>query len=301
MNRLDSTTSKKRTIQSCNIVSKKRTVWSHYTLETRWSHIVSLRESVLCNYITCSILQNRNSIKKNKNSIKKNWKYLIFSHTNRSDSLTNLNQIRKVRICILRIDVCSQKFARIRCIIFLIDFSIIFCLVHIIDIFNGFFTVKLHRYRIIDVASNIWKFWNSQWCYQDYDVICILVNIALLKQKILASWCIVYSILNIDFYIDVSFHEDAYSKRRNFSDVRSHVLQFDFTSYLKSLNHRISIRSFLQFSHRCMILSRWKNLFENFKQRIVEKNTSLKKSCRWKNFKTRIVEKICTKISNWIR
>ena len=35
----------------------------------------------------------------------------------------------------------------------------------------------------------------------------------------------------------------------SFSIIRSHVLQIDFTSYLKS---RTSIRSFLQFSHRCM-------------------------------------------------
>ena len=39
-----------------------------------------------------------------KNSIKKNWRYLIFSHINRPDSLTELSQIRKVRICTLCID-----------------------------------------------------------------------------------------------------------------------------------------------------------------------------------------------------
>ena len=42
--------------------------------------------------------------KKNKNSIKKNKKYLIFSHTNRFDSLTEFNQIKKTRFCILCID-----------------------------------------------------------------------------------------------------------------------------------------------------------------------------------------------------
>ena len=65
-------------------------------------------------------------------------------------------------------------------------------------------------------------------------------------------------------------------------------------------------------------LRHWKSLFENFKQyivekitslkklhrwknHIVEKITSLKKSHRWKSFKICIVEKICTKILNWIR
>ena len=55
------------------------------------------------------------------------------------------------------------------------------------------------------------------------------------------------------YHIDASSHEDAYSERRNSSDARSHVLQIDSTSYLKSIDHRISIRSFLQSSHRCMI------------------------------------------------
>ena len=44
-----------------------------------------------------------------------------------------------------------------------------------------------------------------------------------------------------------------HSERRNSSDLRSHVLQIDSTSYLKSIDYRISIRSFLQSSHRCMI------------------------------------------------
>ena len=62
----------------------------------------------------------------------------------------------------------------------------------------------------------------------------------------------------------------------------------DRTFYNSILRHissqyvyRISIRSFLQFSHRCMISSRWKNLLENFKQCIAEKVSkviSLRKS-----------------------
>ena len=104
--------------------------------------------------------------------------------------------------------------------------------------------------------------------------------IAKFKHKVLVLWCIVYSIFYIKFYIDISSHEESYSKRRNFLNIRSHVLQIDFTLYLKSINHRISIRSFLHSSHQCMILSRRKNLLENFKQRIVERITSLKKFAR---------------------
>ena len=50
--------------------------------------------------------------------------------------------------------------------VFYIDFSIVFSFAHFVDIFYKFFTIKLHKYRVIDVARNIWKFWNSQWCYQ---------------------------------------------------------------------------------------------------------------------------------------
>ena len=158
-------------------------------------------------------------------------------------------------------------------------FSIIFCLLHIFDIFYEVSTVKLHRYWFIDVAKSIWEFWNSQWYYMMWFVFSFVI--AKLKHKIFVSWCIFYSILDIDFRIDVSFHENS-KHDRNFSDVRSHVFQFDFTSYLKSLDYRISIRSFLQSSYRCMILdiSRWESLLESFKQHIVEKvlkYSSLKK------------------------
>ena len=231
--------------------------------------------------------ENKNSIKKNKNSIKKNWKYLIFSHINRSDSLTNFSQIRKIRFCIFRIDVCSQCISRIRCIIFFIDFSIVFSFAHLVDIFYEHSTVKLHKYRFIDVAKSIWKFWKLQWCYMMWFAFSFVI--AELKQLIFVSKCIVYSILNIKFHIDVSFHENTF-KTFHFSNIRSifrsHALQFDSTSYLKSINHRISIRSFLQSSHRCMISSRWKSLLENFKQYVVEKilkYASLRKLYRWKN------------------
>ena len=212
---------------------------------------------------------------------------MIFSHINRFDFLTNFNQIRKIRICIFCIDVCSQKFVRIRCIIFYIDFSIVFNFAHFVDIFYKLFTIKLHKYRFIDVAKSIWKFWNTM-MLSNHDVICIFVNIALFKQLIFVSWCIVNSILNINIHIDVLFRENANSKRRNFSNVRSHVLEIDFTLHRKSINYRISIRSILQFSHRYTI--------QFFKIYVIRKvcskvsnNTSLKKSHRWKNH---IVEKI---------
>ena len=110
-----------KNLMSNNIVSKKRTIQFRMT----WNHIISFRKNILCNYITYSILQS-------KNSIKKNWKYLIFSHINRFDFLTNFNQIKKIRFCIFCIDVCSQCMSRIRCIVFFIDFSIIW---HILWIF----------------------------------------------------------------------------------------------------------------------------------------------------------------------
>ena len=129
------------------------------------SHIISFRKSVLCNHYI-SILQIRNSIKKQTRI--------------RSKRTNNVENIWFFRILIDLILwqnlITSKKFdfaffasmhaRRIRCIIFFIDFSIIFSFSHCIDIFYEFSIVKLHRYRIIDVANNIWKFWNSQWCYQ---------------------------------------------------------------------------------------------------------------------------------------
>ena len=100
----------------------------------------------------------------------------------------------------------------------------------------------------------------------------------LFRHKIFVSWCVVYSILDINIHIDVSSHEDAYSERRNSSDARSHVLQIDSTSYLKSIDHRISIRSFLQSSHRCMIwieFTALKEFARSSKQYIIEKTSKV--------------------------
>ena len=160
------------------------------------------------------------------------------------------------------------------------------------DIFYELSTVKLHRYWIIDVANNIWKFWNSQWCYMMWFAFSFVI--ALLRQLIFVSWCIVYSILDIRFHIDVSFRENTF---RTSSNARSHVIQFDFTSYLKSINHRISNRSFLQSSYRIYQIEKVCSK--------VSDNASLKKSHRWKShivekISSR-VEKVCTKTSNWTR
>ena len=114
----------------------------------------------------------------------------------------------------------SIHVRRIRCIIFLIDFSIIFSFWHCIDIFYELSTVKLHRNRFIDVAKSIWEFWNSQWCYMMWFAFSFVI--AKFKHRIFAQWCIVYSISDINFRIDVSFHENL-KHDRNFSDARSHA------------------------------------------------------------------------------
>ena len=112
--------------------------------------------------------------------------------------------------------------------VFHIDFSIVFNFAHIVDIIYKFSTIKIHRNRIIDVAKNIWKLWNSQWCYQNHDIICIFVNIALFRQLIFVSWYIFYSILDIRFHIDVSFHEETqnvfnYSIARFINSILRHI------------------------------------------------------------------------------
>ena len=100
----------------------------------------------------------------------------------------------------------SMHVRRIRCIIFFIDFSIIFNVSHRIDIFDELFTIKLHKYRIIDVAKSIWKFWNSQWYYIMWFAFSFVI--VKFKHKIFVQWCIFHSILNIKFHIDVSFYEN---------------------------------------------------------------------------------------------
>ena len=99
-------------------------------------------------------------------------------------------------------------------------------------------------------------------------------------------------------------------KRKTSSVTRSHVLQFDFTSYLKSIDHRISIRSFLHSSHRCMISSRRRNLLESFKQYVAEKALKCASLKKFQKFATMTVtfilqqirvyrvEEVCSKTSD---
>ena len=63
----------------------------------------------------------------------------------------------------------------------------------------------------------------------NHDVIRIFVNIALFKQLIFVSWCIFHSILNIEFHIDVLFHE----KIQNVAIFQ----MFDRTFYNSILRH----------------------------------------------------------------
>ena len=172
------------------------------------------------------------------------------------------------------------------CFFLIIDFSIISHSSHFVGTSCEFSIVKSHRYCVNEIAM-----WNKRFetsvksMNHSTNRQCVAIALSsqrqLLRHKIFVSWCIVYSILDINTHIDASSHEDAYSERRNSSDVRSHVLQIDSTSYLKSIDHRISIRSFLQSSHRCMI---WIELIAL--KEFARSNTSLKKlqkSLRWKS------------------
>ena len=163
---------------------------------------------------------------------------------------------------------------------FHIDFSIIFSFSHLIDIFYELFTVKSHRYRVIDVARNIRELWDTM-MLSDHDVICTLVNIALLKHKILVSWCIFYSILNIRSHIDALLHEETQNVF-NHSIARLTIRSYVIFEVNKSSNFDSFVSAFFASN-----LSRWKSLLESFRQRIAEKTSKL------------IVEKVCTKASEY--
>ena len=274
-------------LRSNSIVSKKRTIQFRITK----NHIVSLRKNVLCNHITYSILQSKNSInKKTKTRSKK------------TNSVENIWSFRiLIDLIFWQILVRSKKFefaffASMHT--FLIDFSIIFCLLHIFDIFYEFLTVKSHRYPIIDVAKNIWKFWNSQWCYMMWFAFSFVI--AELKHKIFVSWCIFQSISDIKFHIDATSHEKTNSESRTFS--------LDRTFYKSTLRHiwvnkSSNFDSFVfavfasMYDLALQNLRHRKSLFGSFKQCIVEKITSLREfqdTHRWKSLHE-------NSKSNWIR
>ena len=170
---------------------------------------------------------------------------------------------------------------------FHIDFSIIVNFSHLIDIFFKFFTIKLHRYQIIDVAKSIWELWNTI-MLSNYDVICTFVNIALFKQKIFASWCIFYSILNINFHIDVSHYE----KHFEIQDVFSHsIARFTIRFYVifevnKSSNFDSFVFALFASMHDFITSKEFVRKFQTthrWKIHIVKKVTSLRESHRWEN------------------
>ena len=87
----------------------------------------------------------------------------------------------------------------------------------------------------------------------NHDVICILVNIALLRQKILVSSCIFYSILDIRFHIDASSNEESISERFELLDRTFYksILRHISSQYV----YRISIHSFCS-----LRIDAWRNL-----------------------------------------
>ena len=263
-----------------NIASRERIEF--ITTET-WCHIVSLRESVLCNHITPRFCKAETRSRRT-NSAENIWPFRILI-----DLILWQILVRSKKLDFAFF--ASMHARRIRCITLLIDFSIIFNFSHRIDI-----SIEISTVKSLDIESlmsqAVSESFETQWCYMMWFAFSFII--AELRQLIFVSWCIFHSILDIEFHIDALSHEEIQNVA---------IFQMlDRTFYNSILRHveinRISIRSFLQSSHRCMILSRWKSLLESFRQRIVEKITSLRKSRRWKSFKTRIVERVCTKTSN---
>ena len=211
------------------------------------SHSIASRKRTMQSYYI-SILQSRNSVKKKTET-----------RSRRTNSVENIWSFRiLIDLILWQILVRSEKldsalFAsmharRIRCITFRIDFSIIFSFWHCIDISNESSTVKSHRNSIIDVARNIWELWDTMMLSRSW---CDLHSRQHRTTQTIDICFMMYLLVNFRYQISHRCHiSSRHSERRNFSNARSHVLQFDFTSYLKLW---ISICSFLQSSHRCMI------------------------------------------------
>ena len=140
----------------------------------------------------------------------------------------------------------------------------------------------------------------------DHDVIRTLVNIALLRQLVLASWCIFHSLLDIRSHIDVSPREESNSERCTLqirSITRSHALRFGLTSYLKpirvsDLDSFVSAIFVSMYDLALQNLRHWESLLESSRQYIAEEAleyASLRKSHRWKSY---IAEETCTETSD---
>ena len=109
-----------------NTISKKRVYWSR-----RKTHIRQIRK----------IVESRKKIinqSRKTNSCKKYW---LFRHNNRFDFSTKFSRNRKIRICILCIDVCS-----------LFAISIIFRLFYSIDTFFELVTIKLYERKVNQIV-----------------------------------------------------------------------------------------------------------------------------------------------------
>ena len=134
---------------SNNTISKKRTIQSRMI----WNYIVSLRENVLCNQIT-SWFRRARIRSKRTNNVENIESFrilidLIFWQV--------LIKIEKLEFAFFASMYARRNLSRIRCIIFFIDFSIIFHFFHFVDIFSEFSTVKSHRYCVNEIAM-----WNKK-------------------------------------------------------------------------------------------------------------------------------------------
>ena len=236
---------------SNSIASKKRTIQSRVHVLNSDS-IVSKKRIMQSFYISISHSRSRKTRKKCAENIDA-FRILI--------DLTlwqNLIKSKKFDFALF----ASMRVSRLRCSFFLSisrsSFIFLTLLTHLLNLLqsNHIDTESMRSQCEMRDLRYLWDIIDAVEWITARVVNVLWLFIATLKSRVLALWCIFHLVLDINSHIDASSHEDAHSERRNFSDIRSHVLQFNLTSYLKSIDHRISIRSFLQFSHRCMIKSR---------------------------------------------
>ena len=276
--------------RSDNIVSKKRI---EFVTTNTWCQIISFRKSVSYNQIIQfreNVLYKYDLKSHNIVSKKRIMQSLhldfakqefdqeksimlkifdLFTYYYRFDILTEFNQIKKIQFRIFCIDVCSS---RIWCNSFLsISQS---SLTFHISLTNFMNFLQSNRINIESLMSQeIIENFETQWCYQDHDVIRILVHIAILKHKIFVSWCIFYLILNIKFHIDVSFHKDTFKTFRYFEDFKYSIAYF-----INRLYVIFQINTFIEFR------------FVRFCNLRID---------AWFNLKIYHVEKVCTKVSKY--
>ena len=205
-----------------------------------------------------------------------------------------LNYIRSqfARFCTLYIDVCSRKSFAHSMHCFLIDFSIISHLSHFVDTSCESSTAKLHRYWINEIAM-----WDERseisvkhrWrCRMNHITSrqCTLDFIAMLRSRVLVlqMYLLLNSRYQLSFRCVISwrsiFRTSLSSDIRSIA--RSHVLQIDLTSYLKSIGLS-NLHSFVSALYDLVLqnLRHRESLLESFRQYIAEKAlkvTALKKS-----------------------